>query len=443
MTASGYAQSPRAGARTRRVAEIARAWLDVLTAAWESAAAAMRRGFRRTRPSSSLDGDLPRPILTAADPVLGPGPLDTAFSADENIDDDALAGSVASTFSAWASSAGVLGERADSFSPVPVVPWCRPRLPPEVVAQLQTPPMAKLLDLTHVQEMDVEMFANLAAAWTAPATATPRLGILVSFERWATLRDTALVALQPLAERGIRVQILYEQQAWGGQLDAWFRHGQIVHNLPAAIAKLGRRWEPPANWPGIIDELARLVRAYSRPSEIPALLTEIAEIALSCGGDDRAAMLAHEALFYLHEEPGATTSKALRVLGATHMAQGRAETAMKMLDRAIAMAAEAQAPAIEASALCQNGLLSLNHGDYVSAEQRFRRAIDLLAPSPDLLAVAHHHLALALMFQGSREAEHHAQTALALRGDPESHFAEADRILLARLRAINDSQANE
>ncbi|TMQ28297.1 MAG: hypothetical protein E6J90_00675 [Deltaproteobacteria bacterium] len=198
-----------------------------------------------------------------------------------------------------------------------------------------------------------------------------------------------------------------------------------------------------ANWPTVIDTIARLVRAHSAAIEIPVLLTEVAEIALSCGGDDRAAMLAHEALFYLGEAPGATASKALRVLGAAHMAQGRAETAMKLLDRAIAMAAEAKAPAIEASALCQNGLISLNHGDYVKAERRFRRAIDLLAPSPELLAVAHHHLALALMFQGSREAEHHAQAALALRRDPDSHLAEADRILLARLRQTPAPRTNE
>lgn len=365
------------------------------------------------------------------------------MTANPDLDDERLMASAASLFSAWGSSAGVLGERDDSFLLVPVPPWFCPRLHPDVLGQLQTPAMAKLLDLTHAQTVGAETFANLAAAWTAPATATPRLGILLSLECWATLRDAALAALQPLTAHGIQVQVFYEEQALGGQLDAWFRHGEIKHNLPAAIAKLRRHWDPPASWPAVIDDLARLVRAYSRPSEIPALLTELAEIALSCGGDDRAAMLAHEALFYLHKVPGATTSKALRVLGASHMSQGRTETAKKLLDRAIAMAAEAQAPAIEVSALCQNGLLSLNHGDYVRAEQRFRRAIDLLASSPDLLAVAHHHLAIALMLQGSCEAEHHARTALALRDDPDSHLAEGDRILLAMLRATTQPRPAE
>lgn len=445
MTANGYAQSPKTGARARRMTEIAGAWLDAFIVALQSAAGAVRRSFRRAGPSSALDGDLPRPILTAADPVPDPEPasLDAASGTDHDIDEENLASSTASAFSAWASSAQVLGERDDSFLPISVRPWFCPRLHPEVLSQLQTPSMAKLLDLTDAQKVDAETFASLAAAWTAPATATPRLGILVSFERWATLRDAALVALRPLAERGIQLQVFYEEQAWGGQLDAWFRHGRIVHNLPAAIARLGRRWEPSASWPTVIDTLARLVRAFTSTAEMPALLTEIAELALSCGGDDRAAMLAHEALFYLGEAPGVTTSKALRVLGATHMAQGRTETAMKLLDWATAMAAEAKAPAVEASALCQNGLIALNHGDYMNAERRFRRAIELLAPCPQLLAVAHHHLALALMLQGSREAEHHAQTALALRGDPDSHLAEADRILLARLRTTAQPRANE
>ena len=45
-------------------------------------------------------------------------------------------------------------------------------------------------------------------------------------------------------------------------------------------------------------------------------------------------------------------------------------------------------------------------------------------------------LAVALMHQGRPGAEYHARTALALRPDQESHLAERDRILLAKLREI-------
>ena len=257
----------------------------------------------------------------------------------EDIDDEKRAASTVSHFSAWASSAAVLGERDDAFLPVPVKPWFCPREHPEVLAELQAPPMAKLLDLTHALKVDADMFADIAVAWTAPSTATPRLGILVSFVRWAMLRDDALAALQPLVARGVQLEIFYEQQAWGGQLNAWFRHDQIVHNLPGVVAKLGRIWNAPPNWPAVwpivIDQLALLVRAHARPMDMPALLTEIAVIALSNGGEQRAAMFAHEALFHLRDEPGETTSKALRVLGAAQLAQGRTESAKKLFDQAI------------------------------------------------------------------------------------------------------------
>ena len=165
-----------------------------------------------------------------------------------------------------------------------------------------------------------------------------------------------------------------------------------------------------------------------------ARLTDVAELALSCGGETQAETLAREALYYLSDAACATRSKALRVLGAALIAQGQTEAGSATLEQAISMAVDARAPAIEASALCQYGLLALNHGDPVSAEGRFRRAIELLAPSPHLLAIAHHHLALALVHHDRREAEHHAQKALALRSDQDSHLAEADRVLLARLR---------
>jgi tetratricopeptide (TPR) repeat protein len=440
MIAAGYAGSSTDVAPVRRMAEMIRSWRAALAAA---AAAFSSAVVGTTRCWLRRIGQLL--WRTSGSHPTGPRPAGArpARNLCPEVRGESLVVSAAQRSRAWSPSAGIVGERDALFLPVRAAPGFCPNRHPEVLEHLQTPALAKLFDMTQAQEVGVETFTNLAAAWTAPATAAPRLGILISFERWATLRDAALAALQPLAERGIRLQVFYEEQAWGGQLDAWFRYGTVVHNLPAAIARLGRHWEPSASWPIVIDTLARLVRMHSYPAEVPALLTEVAELALSCGGDDRAAMLAHEALFYLGEIPGVATSKSFRVLGAAHMAQGRIEAAMKMLDRAIAMAALVNAPAIEASALCQNGLIALNHGDYVNAERRFRRAIDLLAPSPQLLAVTHHHLALALMFQGSREAEHHARTALALRGDPKSHLAEADRILLAKLRATAHLRSND
>jgi hypothetical protein len=178
------------------------------------------------------------------------------------------------------------------FSTVRVGPAFSPRAYAQTFAALQVPPSAKLLDLTAARMLSADLFEQLARAWTAPSDAVPRLGILVSFERWVMLRDTAVAALQPLARRGIKIEIFYAEQAFGVQLPVWFAHGQVVHNVQAAIATLVARWQPATIWPAVIDTLTQLVRAHTGTDERPALLTEVAGLALSCGGADQAATLA-------------------------------------------------------------------------------------------------------------------------------------------------------
>lgn len=329
-------------------------------------------------------------------------------------------------------------KRDERFWIIRAEPEFRPRDYASTFAALQLPWSAKLFDLTPARLISADLFDQLAAAWTAPPDVVPRLGILLSFERWVMLRETIAVALQPLAVRGVRVGIFYDEQAWGGGLATWFSHGELVHNVPAVIDTLAHRWHPSSLWPLVIDTLALLARTYTATAELPALLTEIAGLALSCGGAVQATTLAREALYHLPEmPPSATRGKALRELGAALIGRGQIAAGVAHLDEAIAVAAEIQDPRLGASALAQSGLCALNHGDYPNAEWRFRAAIVLLSPSPwqpHLLAQAHHSLAVALMHQGSDEAEHHAVTALELRLDPQSHLAEEDRILLSRLR---------
>lgn len=210
-----------------------------------------------------------------------------------------------------------------------------------------------------------------------------------------------------------------------------------MHNVASVIATLATRWQPSPTWPMVIDTLARLVRTHTSPVQLPALLTEVAGLALSCGGAEQAEALAREALYYLPDVPSTVRSKALRELGAALMGRGQTAIGLATLDQAVILAAAVNEPAIAASALCQGGLYALNHGDCPSAERRFREAIALLSPPmrrPQLLAHAHHNLAIALLQQGSDAAEHHARAALALRPDPNSHLAEQDRLLLEKLR---------
>ncbi len=305
-------------------------------------------------------------------------------------------------------------------------------------ATLQRTPGCKLLDLTPARMLSVEVFERLSASWTAPPGTVPRLGILLSFERWVMLRDDARAALAPLAGAGVAVEVLYEEQAWGVCAAIWFALGNVIHNVPAVLGSLAKRRLPSsAIWPMVIDTLRDLVRTHYVGSEVPDLLTQIAGLALSCGGADQAAVLAREALYHLPETANAARSRALRELGAALVGQGQTEAGMAHFDQAITVAERARDPVGSARALCQSGLCALNHGDYANAERRLRRAIELLAPPvrrPHLLASAHHSLAIALMYQGCDEAEHHVRTAMELCPDPHSHLAEEDRILLDRLR---------
>jgi len=216
---------------------------------------------------------------------------------------------------------GLATQREALFTTVRVEPGFSPQAFAATFAALLATPSAKLLDLTPARMISADIFERLAEAWTAPVEAVPRLGIVLSFERWVMLRKIAIAALQPLAARGIKVEIFYDEQAWGVRLKAWFAYGQLVHNLPAVVATLNLRWQPSALWPMVIDTLSRLVRAHTDPAELPTLLTEVSGLARSCGGAEQAATLAREALSHLPEAPSATRNKALHELGAALMDQ--------------------------------------------------------------------------------------------------------------------------
>jgi tetratricopeptide (TPR) repeat protein len=335
--------------------------------------------------------------------------------------------------------------RAPPFSIVRVVPGFCPRDYAATFAALQEPAMGgKLLDLVSARLLSADVFKDLARAWTVDAGVVPRLGILLSFERWVMHREAALADLEPLAMRGVRIEVLYAEQAAAGYLGPWFAHGQFVHNVPGAIATLAAHWYPSDSWSLVIDTLARLARSHTTIAELPLMVTRLAALALSCGDAVRGATLAREALYYLPETPSATRCQALRELGTALICQGQTTPGLALLDQAFVMSTQAKVPDIGASALAHSGLSALNHGDYAGAERRFRRVIDLLSTAGaqrNLLALAHHNLAVALRHQGHPDAARHAEAALAIRTDHDSHLADEDRILLTKLRERREDGA--
>jgi hypothetical protein len=197
-----------------------------------------------------------------------------------------------------------------------------------------------------------------------------------------------------------------EEQATGPQIAAWFSNGVLVHNLPAVLAAIAHRLPASPLWPAVLGTLIRLHRDTTPEVELPPVLIDLAGLALSCGGAKQAAALACEALDRLPEHPSTTRSQALRSYGAALLGLGQTAAGLTLLDRTIALAADVRSPEIGASALCHSGLYALHHGDLGDAERRFRAAIANLSPPtdrPDLLALAHHNLAVVLMHVGRPE----------------------------------------
>jgi len=89
-------------------------------------------------------------------------------------------------------------QHGPSFSTVRVAPEFSPRDYADTFAALQSPTSSKVLDLVPARLLCADIFERLSGAWTATSDVVPRLGIVLSFERWVMLRDIALAALQPL-----------------------------------------------------------------------------------------------------------------------------------------------------------------------------------------------------------------------------------------------------
>jgi tetratricopeptide (TPR) repeat protein len=265
------------------------------------------------------------------------------------------------------------------------------------------------------------------------------------FERWAVLRERAHDALEPLITRGVEVELFYQEQADAGAVASWFTERRVTHDVPAVVESLRWQWEPGATWPIILDAAINLMRAHAEPAEVPALLTGLASIALHCGSSPQAETLAREALYYLPGTPSATRAQALRELGTALLGRGRGESGLLTLDQAVATAAMVPDALVAATALCRSGHHLLERGDFPNAEERYRRAVELLTMSSDhtnVLGSAHHSLAVALLCQSKPDAEEHARAALALRSDPHGELANEDRELLTKIRDLQTTSFN-
>jgi len=123
-------------------------------------------------------------------------------------------------------------------------------------AELQSFVGPALIDLTAADLLSIDVFEQVAAAWTASADIVPQLGFVLSFECWVLLHQGARRPLEPIAARGIEIEVFYAEQREGGQIDLWFANGRLEHNLPAVIDRLRQQWvllTGPRHWPAVIE----------------------------------------------------------------------------------------------------------------------------------------------------------------------------------------------
>jgi hypothetical protein len=318
------------------------------------------------------------------------------------------------------------------------------RLYDTVSTLLQLGPRSKLLDLRAAM-IRLDLFERLAGIWKASPGTVPRLGILLTYEGWAVLHGAAARCLAPIIDKGVAVEIFYEQQI--DSVPLWFSHGYVRHDhLRTVLAWLRTQWRATASWPKVLSTTATLVHAFAPPAEIPELLMELSAIALSVGSleaVEHAAGYSRTALAWVGNKPSTEQCRALRSLATAIMAKGEIEQGLALVEAAITMAIRISDPLEEARGLHQVGSHAFLCRHFALAEIRFRQAIIALpgAGSPRLRATLHHDLAAVLHAQSKNdeEAECHASTALELRWDKESHLAHADRALLAQIRASRPS----
>jgi hypothetical protein len=324
---------------------------------------------------------------------------------------------------------------------VEVEPAFHERLYATVFALLQIGPRSKLLDLRAAQTIKPDLFDGLAAAWKARPGTVPRLGILLDYERWAVFRHAAARSLKPIVDRGVEVELFYAQQI--DSVPLWFAHGHAYHDqIPAVLEWLRTQWHATAVWPAVLSTTSMLVHACAPTEDVPDLLIGLAAIALSLGSMEAAEHAvghARAALSWIGDKPNAARCRALRALATATMAKGETETGFALLESAITTAALIRDPIEEASALQLIGRQAVRCQHFVRAEDRFRKAIDLLSntgPS-NLQATLHHELAAVLHVQrkNDEEAAAHAIAAFDLREDKDSRLAQDDRALLAGIHA--------
>lgn len=269
-------------------------------------------------------------------------------------------------------------------------------------ARLQDGSAGVLLDLRATLVVKPDLLAQIASVWP-PEAVVPRLGILLPFDSWAVLQDTASRQLKPLTDRGIVASIFYSQQA--ESVPRWFAGEQVLHDVPAVIAWLKSGWRSTVLWNTILRTAATLIEQFGDLTQAPHLLVELATVALSFGKDGSAEARTYleTALRWLGSSESPVRCRAWTALATVARGDGDIAAALSHLEQAIAVAAQERHWTEGARALAESGIVLLGIGKTTQAERRFRQALVCLSADedPKLRVLLHDNLWFA-MHENSR-----------------------------------------
>lgn len=238
-----------------------------------------------------------------------------------------------------------------------------------------------LLDVSAASHVGLPFLRSLSASWPRQYGNVTRLGIRMTFERWARLRITGLPYLDQLAAKGVEAALFYDQQRFAN----WFAGERIVHDAERVIDHLQNATYDPGVWPRLLEAAAAVIVHQPR-KQWAALYGDLAEISLVRGVPKSAVGFANEALqLLLGRDPSPLECRSLRLLGEALYAVGEDRNAVHALKEAVSVATDAGCMFEAGRAAYILGKLALGAADFDLALHWLHRAAVTIGPTPTKL----------------------------------------------------------
>ncbi len=165
-----------------------------------------------------------------------------------------------------------------------------------VLASVAQGPGSKILDLTRLPAVPINIAAIVTAGWSAPKGSVARLAIVLELDVWAVARMMTAEPIGRLREQGTDLRVLYRTQLEAGLVHVWIKEGlEPAGELTRTLEQLDTVWAGSPLAANVVDAYGELVAADESPSK-PLHLARLASIALKFCDQRRSLDYARKAL---------------------------------------------------------------------------------------------------------------------------------------------------